>query len=335
MAKLNGVKTIDMVNGEITKIAYDGAAYVKVTNPQVGDVCEVTASWGGGDVGEFYTVTEISQSLGKTYTHIDYGTNSYVESFNYYRKTSVSTSPTLEAVAEKVDAIDKRVSALEDVKPAPATKLTHKGADYSLVQRKAQPGDVVHVTKDAVGTSAIPNDAYYLVDKHTKIEGYDVYPEFYNRTESNVLVYAPVAEKLKVGDKVRVLKSGEFGGVDVGEIGGIVRGYTIQGEEYSIRVDGENGDHDYFRPQDLELLDTKALVFAKAGRKVDEYKAGDIVRVTDEKRHSLIVGDVGEITELLNGFYRVTVSGRRDVGNYNLADQIEPVAFVESRVDTP
>ncbi len=29
MAKLNGVKTLDMVNGEITKVAYGGAEYVK------------------------------------------------------------------------------------------------------------------------------------------------------------------------------------------------------------------------------------------------------------------------------------------------------------------
>lgn len=30
MAKLTNVKTLDMMNGEITKVAYDGAEYAKV-----------------------------------------------------------------------------------------------------------------------------------------------------------------------------------------------------------------------------------------------------------------------------------------------------------------
>ncbi|MEC0478940.1 hypothetical protein [Bacillus licheniformis] len=33
MAKLAGVKTLDMVNGEITKVAYNGAEYVKTESP--------------------------------------------------------------------------------------------------------------------------------------------------------------------------------------------------------------------------------------------------------------------------------------------------------------
>lgn len=113
------------------------------------------------------------------------------------------------------------------VEPAQAKPklITHKGADYTLVQRKAQAGDVVYVTKDAEGTAIIPNDAKYLVDESGKIEGYDVYPKLYNRTEANVLVYEKVAkEEPKVypqnGDIVRVtrdyfdiLKKGTLGEV--------------------------------------------------------------------------------------------------------------------------
>lgn len=35
MAKLAGVKTLDMVNGEITKVAYNGAEYERVEGPEL------------------------------------------------------------------------------------------------------------------------------------------------------------------------------------------------------------------------------------------------------------------------------------------------------------
>lgn len=42
MAKLEGVKVLDMVGGEITKVAYDGAEYVKVDGRgQIGDLIKL------------------------------------------------------------------------------------------------------------------------------------------------------------------------------------------------------------------------------------------------------------------------------------------------------
>lgn len=57
MAKLEGVKTLDMVNGEITKVAYGGAEYVKTDSPvQEGDIFLLTEGHLviGGDTGAFY-----------------------------------------------------------------------------------------------------------------------------------------------------------------------------------------------------------------------------------------------------------------------------------------
>ncbi|ATO12220.1 hypothetical protein ACJGE4_15515 [Bacillus velezensis] len=57
MAKLDGVKTLDMVNGEITKVAYGGAEYVKTDSPvQEGDLFLLTAGHEiiSGESGEFY-----------------------------------------------------------------------------------------------------------------------------------------------------------------------------------------------------------------------------------------------------------------------------------------
>lgn len=47
MAKLEGVKTLDMVNGEITKVAYNGAEYERVEgDAQEGDLVLITdGSW--------------------------------------------------------------------------------------------------------------------------------------------------------------------------------------------------------------------------------------------------------------------------------------------------
>lgn len=112
-------------------------------------------------------------------------------------------------------------------KPKSAESLTHNGADYSLVQRKAQPGDVVYVTKDAEGTAAIPNDAKYLVDVDGKIDGFEVYPKYYKRTVANVLVYEKVAE-----DKPREFKEGDIVRLNQGT------GADIKGTIVEISTDG-------------------------------------------------------------------------------------------------
>ncbi|MET3658480.1 hypothetical protein [Sporosarcina psychrophila] len=147
-----------------------------------------------------------------------------------------------------------------------AEKLSHKGADYTLVQRKARPGDVVYVTKDAEGTAAIPNDAKYLVDVDGKIDGYEVYPKYYKRTEANVLVYEEVAE---------------------------------------------------------------ADIFTKLGRKTNEYRAGDIVKVIDGGWGEIKDGEVGTIVkDEHDDFPLVRIRGFE---HYNYVELIAPA---ESRVDT-
>lgn len=58
MAALKGVKTLDMVGGEITKVAYKGAEYEKTDSPvEAGDLFLLKEGHfiGGADVGAFYT----------------------------------------------------------------------------------------------------------------------------------------------------------------------------------------------------------------------------------------------------------------------------------------
>lgn len=63
MAALKGVKTLDMVNGEITKVAYEDAEYERVEGEaKVGDLVLITDdSWCGAAEGAFYLSIGISE----------------------------------------------------------------------------------------------------------------------------------------------------------------------------------------------------------------------------------------------------------------------------------
>ncbi|MEK4311747.1 hypothetical protein [Bacillus sp. FSL P2-0092] len=60
MAALKGVKTIDMVGGEITKVSYEGAEYERVEgDAKVGDLLSVTEGIYHENVGEFFECYDV------------------------------------------------------------------------------------------------------------------------------------------------------------------------------------------------------------------------------------------------------------------------------------
>ncbi|MGM0815340.1 MAG: hypothetical protein ACQEUO_07430 [Bacillota bacterium] len=60
MAVLKGVKTLDMMNGEITKVAYEGSEYERVEgDAKVGDLLSVTEGIYLEDVGEFFECYDV------------------------------------------------------------------------------------------------------------------------------------------------------------------------------------------------------------------------------------------------------------------------------------
>lgn len=333
MAKLNGVKTVDMVNGEITKVSYDGVDYVKVEgDAEHGDLgLRIKEDRTFVRVGEFYPI--IKGFAGMTCFKDDEGDEPSLNrsKFELFRKQSAKGAPSIEDVNAKVDGLAERVTALE-------------------------------VTTE--------------------------------RT-------------LKEGDKVRVLARGEFGGVglDEGDIGTVVDGCADVDDEYFIRVDSAD-DHDYFRPQDLELVaeveseeaplavgdyakllistrgregdiveiiegspymkrdgflvnrsvsdgsvaqghptwlvratdeevatakakakaDAKAKVFTQNGRKPNEYRNGDIVVITNGHGSGHKVGSIAEVKS-------AHWSGTGAYLTDDYAVSCEPVAFAESRLD--
>ncbi|EGI2114757.1 hypothetical protein FH832_002820 [Listeria monocytogenes] len=92
MAKLNGVKTLDMVNGEVTKVEYDGVIYEAVgkKDGKAGDLgLRIAANASHAKIGEFYKVVDKVGAIG---FKDDEGDTPKIwehqENFAYFRKVA-------------------------------------------------------------------------------------------------------------------------------------------------------------------------------------------------------------------------------------------------------
>lgn len=336
MAKLEGVKTVDMVDGEITKISYDGAEYVKVAHDfkdaRTGDIFFYNGRNGYYEITirkrDFYGIDHPVR-----FTEDDGTDNGYMRScpmHPLFRKIHAQSTPTLAEVSDKVDAIEQRVSALE-------------GDDLKVGDYVTFTKDVFEHTKGKVSViRQIDSGATmkYGLDSPTgESDGWARDGDIRKATDEEVT--EATAPKFEVGDYVKVLADGEFGGVDVGEYGKVVKGHAEDGNRYSVRVDGKD-DHDYFRPQDLEKLEGKdverIVQFAKAGRNLDEFKKGDIVQVIERGSHDFVINEVVEIVDFSGrGSNKIKAKeiGGEVVGcPYLYEREITLIAPVESRVDS-
>lgn len=116
MAKLNGVKTVNMQDGKITKISYKGAEYARVVDDaQAGDLIYTTRAIDDTTANSFYAVVKNEYGDGRFYDEEGDSCASKLTPCEVFRKVGASTTP-LEA---KVDSLDKRVTALEAVKAEP------------------------------------------------------------------------------------------------------------------------------------------------------------------------------------------------------------------------
>lgn len=210
MAKLENVKVIDMVNGEVTKIAYDGDEYTKVEGDgKAGDIglrIKNDASW--ARIGEYFKV------------HVDYLTLEYRDNdgdttevnplqWAFFRKVS---APTL---TERMDSVEQRVSALEGEKDA---KQAEQGAPQAearyvrVTDRAPKAGDFVKFVEAM--EDYLTEKEYYEIDRidsfgdpqitdddgdphDTSGYGYEVY-EWVSKAQ--VIEGTP-----KVGDKIRIV----------------------------------------------------------------------------------------------------------------------------------
>jgi hypothetical protein len=250
-------------------------------------------------------------------------------------------------------ATDEEVA--EAKKQAQPETITHGGVEYKRVDREAREGDVVVFTETTSGVVA--NKTPYVADSGLRVtSGWPVYNDLANRTPANVKVYEQIVTKpapLQVGDYAKVVgndpteiyKDHQF---TLGEIVEIGNKATF---EDALRCDSlgvEECQYDFVNPINLvratdeEVAEAKrqqaekavADKWAEIGRKQNEFKVGDIVRIVASVSSQLngTIGEVGEVRGKES--FRVMSPGFTH-GNWQGHSNVQLITPVEQRFDKP
>lgn len=345
MAKLQNVTTVNMIDGEITAIKYDGAVYSKVEgNGKFGDVLLRVKHGIPGQVslGCYFEGHDNRYSDDQTVYYRDEEGDvmgSSLDRFVVFRKASAS-APFAEMVVSRVEAVEKRMDALEGAKD---TETLVKGdrvlisgrSIYKALDFDGKFGKLVKVDYDGEHLVSFGGEHQYYFHRGqlTKVAGTEAPAQ--PKTGDIVVITANTN-----GSSNHVGDIGKVGGCRTSDarvevIGGRTVGNWTYYGEMRLATPAEIAKYET-DAQQAELAAQQAAkdsVFIKAGRKPNEYRKGDVVRITDGRSHSLSVGDVGLISVAEYGLYRVSISGKRDAGNYAASNQIEIVCFAENRAD--
>ncbi|AKD28964.1 hypothetical protein AW02_008120 [Bacillus velezensis NJN-6] len=289
MAKLNGVKTLDMVNGEITKVAYGGSEYVKAEGlPKMGDL--VLAQKCGYDItyGAFYKITEDAdhEEDVRFLDDVDDGRVRDVDDYVLFRKVSAVT-----AEAERLKVGDYAKVVREEwghqYRTDDVIELIEEGYTPNFKARRLLDGEVWCVAASEVVRAT---DEEVAEAKDTAARA-----------------------KFKRGDKVRLLSGGgdyPLSGFENDKIYEVLYNNFNHPKGKRIRIADSTERFGYATPDQLEILSEEEAAeierkqaeeakWAKIGRKIGEYKKGDIAKLTIRS------GDIffGEITGLRGGNY--------------------------------
>ncbi|MEC0756467.1 hypothetical protein P8884_22605 [Bacillus haynesii] len=224
MAKLQGVKTLDMVNGEITKVAYERAEYERVVgDAQDGDLVLITDdSWCDATKGEFYLCVGISANDPRIVDDVDEDDSNYDESYVLFRKVAASQS----SLEDRVSTNEKDIESLKS--DVAALKGEAKTEYVRIAIGEAKAGDFVKFIETNDGALTI-GKMYEIEDFHcdadpsitddkgdyncaSKYEVFEVYRK--------VSAAEPKPERLKVGDYAKVVNATQscMSGFSDGEI---------------------------------------------------------------------------------------------------------------------
>lgn len=281
MAKLEGVKVIDMVGGEVTKIAYEGEEYAKVDGVgKAGDIgLRVSNDVSWARLGEYFEMEGSSTCL---YYTDNVGDTPAVNQSHwvFFRKTSAQ--PTL---TDRVDELETRVSALEGGGKA-TENLVGKFAKFNrngLYVTKGEYYEIVDTDEDGV---TIFDDGG---DRHWWDYPSDDY-EIVDEKPSQVITGDP-----QVGDKIRIVDAGmTFGDYKNGEIHTVVR----------LRDDFEKGAVDIDVKNSVYVLREEFEIISRP-EKAEEpaLKVGDYAKVVEHDNDIYFGGDhtpVGDIVKVVN-----------------------------------
>ncbi|MBW7634720.1 hypothetical protein V2177_07400 [Bacillus licheniformis] len=336
MAKLAGVKTLDMVNGEITKVAYNGAEYERVEGPgQPGDIgLRISEPMTFVSLGHFYPVIYDS---GLRYIDDD-GDLMGVQpgTFSFFRKVSAS-QPSLE---DRVSTNEKDIESLKS--DVAALKGEAKTEYVRIDKSEAKAGDFVKF--DEAPNEFLTAGKYYEIyrvdgcgDPQIRDDdgdGFDTYCADDFEVYRKVSAAEPKPERLKVGDYAKVVRneSGHYAEID--EIVLVKRDDKDFAPFHCEKLNGNEAgifyEDELVRATDEEVAEAKRAAaerkkWAAIGREVGEYKIGDVVQYLYDR----------EICEVVD----IAEDGRLEVATQNHGNctenqsSIELIAPVESRFD--
>lgn len=301
MAKLNGVKTLDMVNGEITKVAYEGAEYAKVEGEAQKDdlLLSLIAEDDYIVKGAFYLSLGVDEYGDAEFIDEDGDTLDFVlDEVVLFRKISAS-KPTLE---QRVDALESDVAAL-------------KGEKYSstilAVGERVKTSGISKYGYDCEGMAGVikendlENGCYYV--KLDSGKGVYLKPTQVKKPEETIefegATYRKVEREARGGDVVIMTED-------------TASDYVKKGTPYKV-TGGEGSNAE---------IGGDAWVYGSFGRTretVDVYEPieqakyvpqeGDIVVITGNTScHANNIGDIGEVGKeepLADGGVKVYVPG--------------------------
>ncbi|MCY7682064.1 hypothetical protein [Bacillus velezensis] len=343
MAKLNGVKTLDMVNGEITKVAYGGAVYERVEgivrelgNP--GDLMLNGRDHKDLSVGEFYEVivdgvygrVTVSDDIGQ-----HHGRATLHDSSVLFRKVSASTGPSLE---ERVSKAEGEIESLK----SDVAALKGESEYVRIGVAEAQDGD--YVKFDEAPRRYLTAGRYYEIDYvdssgdpwitdddgddfDTSVLHYDEF-EVYRKVSAASAENEPKPERLKVGDYAKVV-----GRAIIAETGDIVKVIQDTGDQVPFMVETMDGkDPEWRTEESLVRATDEEVAEAKDAAARAKFKKGAKVRLlSGGGEHPLCGFTDGKIYEVVNNNFDHPNGKRIRIGDgFATPDQLEILSEEEA-----
>lgn len=336
MARLHGVKTLDMVNGKKTKVLYDGVEYVRVEGEgQLGDIgLRISKPTTFVSLGHFYPII---YDRGLRYIDDDGDLMGVPPgTFSFFRKVSAS-QPSLE---DRVSTNEKDIESLKS--DVAALKGEAKTEYVRIDKSEAKAGDFVKF--DEAPNEFLTAGKYYEIyrvdgcgDPQIRDDdgdGFDTYCADDFEVYRKVSAAEPKPERLKVGDYAKVVRneSGHYAEID--EIVLVKRDDKDFAPFHCEKLNGNEAgifyEDELVRATDEEVAEAKRAAaerkkWAAIGREVGEYKIGDVVQYLYDR----------EICEVVD----IAEDGRLEVATQNHGNctenqsSIELIAPVESRFD--
>lgn len=335
MAKLEGVKVIDMVDGNVTKVEYNGEEYVKVDgDTKKGDLVQFSVERDATTKGAFYKVVN-----DRDYYEDDDGGTGYT--------TSGWGGPHLRTVFRKVTEIYDLIYNGEkyrkvtdrDVRESDFVVFSDEDRSYLT---KGKPYEIVRF--DSWGDPQIidnDGDEFDLCGKE-----YEVYEKVTVTSRDN-------DETLKVGDYAEVIDGSAPRGFE-GKKGQIVKIYKVDEDDDSLPykckaitgeslVDGPWSPASALRKINVTIHD--GVVYREVNRKAQE---GELIKIVDDSDQGsngyfFKVGNIAEVTDVrsLNGDIVADFNGQGneyvyDVGRWWVANReyvvLEPLTETDTDV---